>query len=270
MRTGWRASPNGWRFGKSASRQKSRSPGPGQRNTYPLRNRAECPILTCAMNWLRTIIQRAAYRLAITSIDRQQFPAGDTPFDIFMARASTMDKPRVLELGTKRVIPERSTRHDSWFPSALEYLGTDIESGADVDIIADVHRLTEVTGEERFDIILSEAGFEHFKYPHLAALEIMKALRVGGLAFIQTHQTFPIHAVPFDYFRFSREALAGLFGTKLGFNVIATGYASPAAIYSRVDANGHIAPAFLHVNLVGEKVGKTPNCYIYEYDCLIR
>jgi hypothetical protein len=148
-------------------------------------------------------------------------------------------------------------------------LGTDIEAGVDVDFIADVHRLTAVTGEERFDIILSEAGFEHFKYPHLAAFEVIRALRVEGLLFVQTHQTFPIHAVPFDYFRFSREALAGLFGTKMGFEVIATSYASPAAIYSRVDRYGHKAPAFLHVNLVGRKTGRTPDGYIYEYDCLL-
>jgi SAM-dependent methyltransferase len=185
-----------------------------------------------------------------------------------MTRALAMSAPRILELGTKQSTPGRSTRHTSWFPNTSEYLGTDIEEGPDVDFVADVHRLTRVTGCEQFDIILSEAGFEHFKYPHLAAHEVMKALRVGGILFIQTHQTFPIHAVPHDYFRFSREALAGLFGRQMGFNVIATAYASPAAIYSRVDPPGFKAPAFLHVQLLGEKVAHTPEHYVFEYDCL--
>lgn len=39
-------------------------------------------------------------------------------------------------------------RHSRFFPNACEYLGTDIERGADVDFTADVHRLTKVTGEE--------------------------------------------------------------------------------------------------------------------------
>ena len=206
---------------------------------------------------------------AVASLGPDTFPEGRTPFDIFIELSRVMDRPSVLELGTRRSVPDRSTRHDAWIPGAGEYLGTDIAAGADVDLVADVHRLTEVTGGERFDIILSEAGFEHFKYPHLAAHEIMRALRPGGLVFVQTHQSFPIHAVPFDYFRFSREALAGLFGTRMGFEVIATGYASPAAIHSRVDRNGHRAPAFLHVSLVGRKTGPTPDRYIYEYDGLL-
>ena len=97
----------------------------------------------------------------------------------------------------------------------------------------------------------------------------MKALKVGGLLFVQTHQTFPIHAVPYDYFRFSKDAMASLFGTKMGMQVHTIGYASPAAIYSRVDPGGHRAPAFLHVNLYAEKVAKTPAEFIYEYDCLV-
>jgi len=213
---------------------------------------------------------RLAYQLAAKAIDRIPQPApADSPFIAFMDRAQAMQRPRILELGTRRSIPERSTRHQHLFPNAGEYLGTDIEMGVDVDFVADVHRLTQVTGEESFDIIFTEAGFEHFKYPYLAAHEIMRTLRIGGLLFVQTHQTFPIHAVPHDYFRFSREALASLFGAQMGFKVHLTGYASPAAIYSRVDPDGRDYPAWLHVNLFGEKVAKTPVNLVYEFDCLM-
>jgi hypothetical protein len=177
-----------------------------------------------------------------------------------------MHRPRVLELGTKQSVPGRSTKHHEWIPNASEYLGTDMESGRDVDIVADVHRLTEVIGEESFDVIISCSTFEHFKYPHLAAHQVMKALRVGGLLFIQTHQTFPLHSVPHDYFRFSREALTGLFGTTMGFRVIATNFDFPARIYARQDPAACLHPAFLNVQLVGEKTGKTPDDYIYEFD----
>jgi Methyltransferase domain len=180
-----------------------------------------------------------------------------------------MGAPRILELGTRQTIPGKPTRHQQrYFPHAGEYLGTDIEMGPDVDFVADVHRLTETTGKEAFDIIFTEAGFEHFKYPHLAAHEIMKALKVGGLAFAQTHQTFPLHGVPYDYFRFSVDAMRSLFGAAMGMKVLTVSHACPAAIYSRVDPGSYKYPAFLHVNILAEKVAPTPEQFVYEFDCL--
>lgn len=210
----------------------------------------------------------ATWRAVVASINSEAWP-GEQAFPSFIERARAMHAPRVLELGTRQAIPGRSTRKQYLFPNASEYVGSDIEHGVDVDVVADVHRLSHFVGEAAFDIIITEAGFEHFKYPHLAAHEIMKTLRPGGLVFVQTHQTFPIHAVPYDYFRFSTDALRSLFGKRMGMHVHAAGYGSPAAIYSHVDPAGHLAPAFLHVNLFAEKVAATPMEYIYEFDCLI-
>jgi len=186
--------------------------------------------------------------------------------DQFLHRCQSMPKPRVLELGTIRSIPDRSTRHDHWVPNAGEYLGTDIKAGVDVQVVADAHRLSKVVGEEQFDIIISCSTFEHLKYPHLAAHQLMKTLKIGGILYIQTHQSFPLHAYPYDYFRFSREALAGLFGTKMGFRVIATGYSIPLSLYSPHSLDRD-APAFANVQLYGEKIDETPNDYVYEFDC---
>lgn len=215
-------------------------------------------------------LDRLGYRIACRAIDPHQWGTSGEQgsFDVFRSNVLAMNKPRVLELGTRRSVTELSTRHQRFFPNAGEYLGTDIELGLDVDFVADVHRLSQVTGEEQFDAILTEAGFEHFKYPHLAAHEIMKTLRVGGMVFVQTHQSFPIHAVPYDYCRFSDDALRSLFGAAMGMKVLAAGYASPAAIYSRVDPMGRKAAAYLHVNICAEKVAPTPKHYVYEFDCL--
>lgn len=209
-----------------------------------------------------------AWAQAIAPLSDVQWP-GEQVFPLFMQHVHAMKAPRVLALGVRQSTPGRSTKMAHIFPHASEYVGSDIEAGADVDLVADVHRLTKWTGDEGFDIIFTEAGFEHFKYPHLAAHQIMKALKVGGLVFVQTHQTFPIHAVPYDYFRFSTDALSSLFGTRMGMKVHVTGYGSPAAIYSRIDPNGHRAPAFLHCNLFAQKTGPTPEEFIFEYDCLL-
>lgn len=136
----------------------------------------------------------------------------------------------------------------------------------DVDIVADVHKLTEVTGEEQFDIIISCSSFEHFKYPHLAAHEIMKALRVGGILYIQTHQSYPLHAFPYDYFRFSKEALVGVFGTKMGMKEMGSGYQFPVRLYSAEQPETAMHAAYLNTIYYGEKTDTTPAQYIYEFD----
>jgi len=217
------------------------------------------------------IVRHTAYRLTVFS---EKYNTRPTKFignqyilKDFLDHCDKMHKPRVLELGTKRSIPGRPTiRRGKWVLNAGEYIGSDIETGDDVDIVADIHRLTDFVGEKQFDVIISCATFEHLKYPHLAAHELMKVLKIGGVLFLQTHQSFPLHSYPFDYFRFSREALAGLFGTKMGFKVISTSYQIPVSLYSP-HALDRDCPAFILVQLYGEKISETPNEYIYEFDC---
>ncbi len=90
----------------------------------------------------------------------------------FVTRCSKLNKSKVLKMGTRRSIPTSSAHHKKWIPNAGEYLGTDIASGIDVNIVDDVHRLTEKTGNEQFDVIISCSSFEHFRYPHLATHEV--------------------------------------------------------------------------------------------------
>jgi SAM-dependent methyltransferase len=217
------------------------------------------------MSISRKIAKRLAVKLSIYSAAAQA-SAGNPLLKDFQERMADMPAPGVLELGVKRLYTGVKTKHDDWVPNAGEFLGTDIQDGIDVDIVADVHKLSETVGKERFDAIISCSSFEHFKYPHLAAHEIMKSLKIGGLLFIQTHQTYPVHGAPHDYFRFSREALAGLFGTQMGFNVIDTVYEFPAQIYTPEVPNIGGEPAFVNSCLLGEKTAKTPDEYIYEFD----
>ena len=212
---------------------------------------------------------RDRYGVAVHHLSKDHWGrSGQAAWDKLVELAGKIPSPRVLELGVLPSIPGRSTTHRRLVPHASEFVGTDIQPGDEVDFVADVHRLSETTGEEAYDVIISESCFEHFKYPHLAAHQIMKTLRVGGIVLAQTHQSFPIHGYPHDYFRFTTEAMRSLFGEKMGMTIHACGYASPAAIYSRVDPEGYRAPAFLHVNVCAEKVATTPNEYVYEFDCL--
>jgi hypothetical protein len=213
---------------------------------------------------VRNAFERLRRAVVMAGRPRSEGEAGSDLEARFIARCSELPAPSVLELGTLQSQPGRSTMHRDWVPHAAEFLGTDIEAGPDVDIVADLHRLSEVTGSERFDVILSASTFEHLKYPNVVAHELMKALKVGGLLYIQTHQTFPLHGYPNDYFRFSRDALASLFGTKMGFEVVATNNDFPARIYSARNRTAQLEPAFLNTTLWGEKRGPTPDQYVFE------
>ena len=184
----------------------------------------------------------------------------------FITHGRSKVDPVVVESGTCRSRPDVSTRHDVWFPNAGRYIGTDFQKGLDVDVVADAHRFTEAFEAESIDILISCSVFEHLKYPFLAAHEAMKSLKIGGLLFVQTHQSFPIHAFPHDYFRFTKEGLAGLFGSEMGFQVIGSDYEFPAQVLAECDPGTANGSAFLNVCLYGIKVAPTPDTYRFEYD----
>ena len=182
----------------------------------------------------------------------------------FIAACRALEAPSALELGTRQSVPGRSTMHRDWVPHASEFLGTDVEAGPDVDIVSDAHRLSEAAGTERFDVVISCSTFEHLKYPQLAAHEILRVLTIGGLLFVQTHQSFPLHGYPSDYFRFSTDALAALFGTEMGFDTEAVGYDFPVRLLARREPSVASHPAWLNATLWGRKQRTTPDEYRYE------
>lgn len=96
-----------------------------------------------------------------------------------------MHAPRILELGTSRPEFNFPTHHWDWFPNAKEWPGSDVSAVIDVDVLADVHQLSNVFGGvEGKDIIVFSSTIEHFKYPFLAVHEILRTLSIGGLLFM--------------------------------------------------------------------------------------
>lgn len=115
---------------------------------------------------------------------------------------------KILEIGTKRHGGGPShVRH--LFPKC-EYVLSDMEEGEDVEVVVDCHKLGEKWQNE-YDGIIARSVFEHLENPFVAARAIETALKPGGRFFVQTHQTFPIHGYPQDYFRFTDKALLSLF-----------------------------------------------------------
>jgi len=168
----------------------------------------------------------------------------------FKAELKKMKDFSVLEIGTRRWIPQFPTHHKDWdwFTGYREFIMSDFMEGEDVDVVADVHELSKTFGENRFDVIFLPSVFEHLDRPWIAATEILKVLSPGGIFMVQTHQTFPIHGYPNDYFRYTTSGLLSLFA---GASEKYGNYEFPCEIHS--EECGIQKNAFLNVVVAGRK-----------------
>jgi SAM-dependent methyltransferase len=117
-----------------------------------------------------------------------------------------------LEVGTLQAVKGVSTHQRAFFPMVPmeNYIRFDIEKDDDVDVVGDIHALPpEWTG--KFDLFIANAVWEHLDRPWIAAKEVARVLSPNGIFTVGTHQTFPLHGYPHDFFRFSKEALRLLF-----------------------------------------------------------
>lgn len=165
----------------------------------------------------------------------------------FRNELTALSSPAVLELGTLRWVRDRQTHHQSWAPHAASYIKSDVEAGLDVDVVADAHDLKPFKKNE-FDAYIAISVYEHLRQPWVAANSALRVLKPGGLLLVVTHQTFPIHGYPSDYFRFSDVALASIF-EDCGFEIIDAGYQYPCQIVPPYEVSvwNTAAPAFLNV-----------------------
>ena len=181
------------------------------------------------------------------------------PLQIFLEMLRTMENVSILELGAKiQGEPEAAAIHKrEWFSGAniREVITSDVEGGEEIDQVADIHELSKVFGENRFDVINCVVTLEHVAYPWIAAHEIAKTLKIGGLVHIVVPHTFVNHAYPDDYWRFTDHALEILFGFQTGFKVIQSSYTFPCFIHSEEDPDQkNLNSAFLHAVILSKKV----------------
>jgi hypothetical protein len=135
----------------------------------------------------------------------------------------------VLELGA-RVVGSMTQTWRHRFEPTCRYLGSDIHPGPGIDVVGDVHALSRSVAPGSLDGVFSIAVLEHLAAPWVAAIEINRCLKLGGETLHITHQTWPVHETPNDYFRMSDQALRSLFGPAHGFEVIECGMAFPVSI----------------------------------------
>src|SRR3546814_112349 len=97
--------------------------------------------------------------------------------------------------------PPRSTRTDTLFPYST--LCRSIQEGLGVDRIEDIHALT--FDDDSVGTIICLETLEHVADPLRAVQEMHRVLRPGGVLAISSLMFFPIHAHPWDFWRFTPE-----------------------------------------------------------------
>jgi SAM-dependent methyltransferase len=149
-----------------------------------------------------------------------------------------------------------SRKHD--YPGKTVVVA-DIVSAPDVDIVVDVHELSQHV-EEKFDAFTSIAVFEHLLMPWKAAVEINKVLKPGAVGLVVTHQTVGVHEVPWDFFRYSNNAWKGIFNQYSGFEILDAGMTTPTMIiplrWQKQYQNTERAVGYMTSSVVVKKVSE--------------
>jgi SAM-dependent methyltransferase len=172
--------------------------------------------------------------------------------DDFLQLLAKAEHATVLELGTMRSVPDRPTHHRNWCHPSANFIMSDFEAGLDVDVVCDVHSLTDAFGKESIDFIICCSVFEHVQCPWIAAREIARVLKPGGIVFVQTHQTFPIHGYPSNFCRYTTEALMTIF-EDVRLETVSATYCFPAQIVSEQTPDSGHFPTFLNANILAKK-----------------
>ena len=143
----------------------------------------------------------------------------------FLEELKKIPSPRVLEIGSRA---RSGNTYLDFLPEGTQYVGVDVKDGPNVDVVADAHDLRAALGDEQFDAVFSISVFEHLAMPWKAAVSINRVLRPGGLVFVGTHQSFPLHDPPWDFWRFSDEAWKCLFNRATGYEVVEAALGEPS------------------------------------------
>jgi 2-polyprenyl-3-methyl-5-hydroxy-6-metoxy-1,4-benzoquinol methylase len=156
-------------------------------------------------------------------------PEGDSPQSEAFAHEvgreveNAPDGP-VLAIGIRTDNAEKLAQIRELFGNR-EVVSLDIHAGPGANVVGDIHNLRALFPDESFSIVYSDSVLEHLAMPWVAALEMLRVLKPGGIMAHSVPWVWPSHAQPNDFFRFSIEGLQTLFSAEIGCETIAVGEA---------------------------------------------
>lgn len=192
-------------------------------------------------------------------------------FDDFLVAVGAMSAPKVLEIGSRA---RSGITRKQLLPANATYVGCDIVDGPNVDKVCDAHSLSSALPGAQFDAVMAFSVLEHLLMPWKVVIELNKVLAPGAIGIFTTHQCWPIHDAPWDFWRFSDRAWAALLNPATGFEVISAKMGEPAYV---IAADCHpitnFAPepaGFLASNVLFRKTGPTTLEWPVELSAIIK
>lgn len=164
---------------------------------------------------------------------------------------------RFLEIGSRA---RSGVVRRGLVPKNWTYTGVDIMAGENVDVVGDAHKLSNLFPNEKFDAVTAFSVLEHMLMPWKFAVELNRILNVGAIGFFTTHQTWPIHDAPWDFWRFSDKSWSALFNRATGFEIITTAMGAPAytvALFGNSVTHFGDQPSYLSSVVLFRKISDT-------------
>lgn len=110
---------------------------------------------------------------------------------------------RVLDSGSGK-LPEQFLREEILATGCTLHT-CDLNFGPGVDFEADVSDLPFENGT--YDVVINTQVLEHVKDPGKVCQELARVLKPGGLLFLTTPQSSPLHNLPWNFFNFTHLGL---------------------------------------------------------------
>ncbi|MFL6238337.1 MAG: class I SAM-dependent methyltransferase [Actinomycetes bacterium] len=120
-------------------------------------------------------------------------------------------QPPVVEIGSRPAEEQEEQAYLRDVIGKAPYFGCDIQTGPNVDFVTDIHHLPFADGS--LGTVVCVEVLEHVFDPIRAVEEIHRVLRPGGAAVLTSVMFMPIHAHPWDFWRFTPEGFARLLST---------------------------------------------------------
>ena len=113
---------------------------------------------------------------------------------------NTGNKMKVLVLGGS-VIGKGMNELLHNYPTAIEFIETDVSFGPRTMLICDGHNLP--FKDNSFDGVIVQAVLEHVVDPYSCVKEIYRVIKMGGIVYAETPFMQQVHGRQFDFTRFS-------------------------------------------------------------------
>jgi hypothetical protein len=165
---------------------------------------------------------------------------------------------RLLEIGSRA---RSGVVRRGIAPAGWVYSGFDVLDGPNVDVVGDAHQLSRSYPSDYFDGVMAFSVLEHLMMPWKVMIEINRIMKVGAIGIFSTHQCWPLHDQPWDFWRFSDQSWTALVNKPLGFEIVETRMEEPAYVVAArchpVTDFAEVAESFLSSSVIFRKIGHT-------------